>query len=76
MVARRTPQPKKYFTCNDLCDRWGVSLMFIERKIRTDPTFPTYMRLGDGPKAKRTFDIDDVEAYERSRVAPRRHVAA
>jgi hypothetical protein len=68
MVARRTPQAKKYFSVTDLCDRWGVSFMFIERHIRTEPTFPKYVRIGNGPKARRSFDIADIEAYERSLV--------
>jgi hypothetical protein len=72
MSARRTPQPKKFFTVTDLRDRWSCSQMFIERKIRNDPSFPPYTRLGDNrPKARRWFDITDIEAYERSRVVAR-----
>ena len=68
MPVRRIPHPKKYLTVSDLRDRWGVSQMFIERGIRLDPQFPTYSQFGDAPKAKRLFDLVDVETYERSRV--------
>jgi hypothetical protein len=52
-------------------ERWDCSHMFIERKLREDPTFPPCTRLGDGPKAARRWEIEDIEEYERSRVTKR-----
>jgi hypothetical protein len=51
--------------------------MFIERQIRNNPDFPPYSKLGAGPMAQRTWDLEQIEAYERSRVVGRRrHVDA
>jgi hypothetical protein len=45
--------------------RWnGCSHMFIERKIKTDPTFPKPYR----PGRLRLFALDEIEDYERASV--------
>jgi predicted DNA-binding transcriptional regulator AlpA len=67
-MAKRPTDPK-YVTRMQLAERWGVSGMFIERKIRTDPTFPQYSRFGDGRLACRRWILAEIEAWERSRVA-------
>ena len=61
-MAKRPAQNKKYITRRGIQERWCCSHMFVERKIRTDPLFPPYTRLGDGPKAKRQWILDDIEA--------------
>jgi hypothetical protein len=70
-MAKRPAQDQKYITTRGLQERWSCSHMFIERKLREDPTFPPYSRFGDGPKAKRRWIIGDIEAYERSKVVAR-----
>ena len=67
MVSKNTDP--KFITRMQLAERWGVSGMFIERKIREDPTFPPCTRFGNGRLSQRRWDIDAIEAYERSRVA-------
>jgi hypothetical protein len=70
-MAKRPTQDRKKITRTQLAERWGCSGMFIERQIRTNPDFPQYSQLGDGPMAQRTWDIEEIEAYERSRVVAR-----
>jgi predicted DNA-binding transcriptional regulator AlpA len=68
----KPPAPnQKYLTRTQLMERWGVSHMFIERLVKTNPTFPPHMRLGDGRLATRRWRLDEIEAWERSRVAGR-----
>jgi predicted DNA-binding transcriptional regulator AlpA len=61
------PAPtKKYLTLNQLRERWGnCSHMFVERRLKSDPTFPKPMKL-DG--RVRLFALDAIEAYERSKI--------
>ena len=43
--------------------RWGVSAMFIERRLRNDDAFPVPLRF---TKSKiRKFKLSDIEAYEK-----------
>ena len=45
--------------------RWGgCSHMFIERKLKNDPTFPRPYH----PGRRRLFALDEVEEYERRSV--------
>jgi hypothetical protein len=62
------PAPtKKYLTLNQLRERWGnCSHMFVERRLRADPDFPKPMRFDGG--RTRLFALDEVEAYERSKI--------
>jgi hypothetical protein len=43
--------------------------MFIERRIKTDSTFPKPYRFADGPAAWRYWRLDEIEVWERSKVA-------
>ena len=43
--------------------------MFVERKLTLDPTFPKPIRLADGKMARRYWNIDEIEAWERGRIA-------
>jgi hypothetical protein len=63
-------KPKRYLTFNQLRERWGnCSAMFVERKLKSDPSFPKPMRLSGA--RLRLFDEDDVERYERASVRKR-----
>jgi predicted DNA-binding transcriptional regulator AlpA len=56
---------KTFLTANQLCERWGnCSSMFIERRLK-DPKFPQPIKLGG---RIRFFALDQIEAYERSRI--------
>ena len=52
-----------------LQQRWGVSGMSIERWLANDPSFPKPLRFGDGKMARRFWNIVEIEAWERGRVA-------
>jgi hypothetical protein len=65
-MMTKSSRPKRFITVPELRERWGgVSQMFVERKIKEDPTFPTIYRMS----RHRLFDLDEVEAYERRSVA-------
>jgi predicted DNA-binding transcriptional regulator AlpA len=55
---------KKYLTTPELRERWGVSHMFLERRLN-EPGFPKPVKLGSTPLAHRRWPLDQVEAYER-----------
>ena len=58
---------KKFLTVNQLCERWGgVSNMFIERRLKSDPGSPRPRKFDDG--RIRFFDLDEIENYERSKI--------
>ncbi|MGI8851952.1 MAG: helix-turn-helix transcriptional regulator [Methyloceanibacter sp.] len=61
--------PQKFITRRQLQQRWSVSHMFVERKLMLDPTFPKPIRLADGKIAHRYWNLDEIEAWERGRVA-------
>jgi hypothetical protein len=50
----------------ELRERWGCSHMFVERRLKKDPTFPKVYWIG----TRRKFALDEVEDYERRSVAP------
>jgi hypothetical protein len=54
---------------SQLRERWSCSHMFVERRIKTDPTFPPAYRFAVGPSAWRYWRVDEIEQWERSRVA-------
>jgi predicted DNA-binding transcriptional regulator AlpA len=63
------PVTKQFITTAQLRDRWaGVSHMFIERRLASDPTFPRPVKLGG---RLRLWDVDQIEAYERKCAAGR-----
>ena len=43
--------------------------MFVERKLKDDPTFPRPYRFGDGPMPRRFWNLDEIEVWERTKVA-------
>jgi predicted DNA-binding transcriptional regulator AlpA len=54
---------KEFIRTNQLRKRWGgCSHMFIERRLKSDPTFPRPVKFGG---RLRLWDLDEVEAYER-----------
>jgi predicted DNA-binding transcriptional regulator AlpA len=61
----------QFLQAGQLRERWGVSHMFIERRLKNDPTFPTPYKFADGPSAWRYWRLDEIEAWERARVARR-----
>ena len=55
---------KRYLTVAQLRERYGnVSHMWIERRLKSDPTFPRPKKFGNS--ALRLFDLDEIESYER-----------
>jgi hypothetical protein len=62
------PAQQKYITRKQLQERWNCSHMFIERLIKNCSDFPPYSQLGSGPLAQRRWNLDAIEAFERSRV--------
>ena len=60
---------QKFLHKSQLRERWGCSHMFIERRIKTDSTFPKPYRFADGPSAWRYWRLDEIEVWERSKVA-------
>jgi hypothetical protein len=62
-MTTKTTRAKRYLTVKMLRARWGdCSHMLIERKLRDDPTFPQYIKVGKA----RLFDEEDIESYERA----------
>ena len=58
---------KEFIRTAQLRKRWGgCSHMFVERRLKSDPTFPKPVKLGG---KLRLWDLDEVEAYERRFVA-------
>jgi hypothetical protein len=57
---------RKFLTTAQLCERWGgVSHMFIERRLKSDPNFPRPTKF-DG--RIRFFDLYAIEAYEQTKI--------
>jgi predicted DNA-binding transcriptional regulator AlpA len=50
----------------ELKQRWGVSNMFIERRLRSDPDFPTPLRF-TGSKIRKFYE-NEIEAYEKKAI--------
>jgi predicted DNA-binding transcriptional regulator AlpA len=58
-------QHKVYLTAAQLRERYGgVSHMWIERRLKSDPAFPRPKKFGGS--ALRMFALDEIEAYERA----------
>jgi predicted DNA-binding transcriptional regulator AlpA len=61
------PKPKTrnttdgYLRAPELCKRYGVSDMWLWRRLRDDPSFPKPMRIN----RIRYFRISELEAWER-----------
>src|SRR5680860_951516 len=65
-----TDKPKTYLTRRQLQDRWGgKSHMFVEDLLRKDATFPRPVKLGGGHTAHRLWPENEIEAWERSKIA-------
>ena len=58
---------RKYLSIGQLCERYSVSRMWVERRLR-DPNLPLPQphRFG-GPKSARRWTVADIEAWERAR---------
>ena len=63
-----TPQ---FLHLTQLCKRWGVSKMFVERRLRQDASFPRPFKFDDRPTSWRYWKLEEVEEWERARVAKR-----
>ena len=60
---------KRFLGIGRLKKRYNnCSHMFIERLLKNDPTFPRPRKLAPGIMAHRTWDEDELEAWERSRI--------
>jgi hypothetical protein len=56
---------KRYLTSRQLRDRYGGrSHMWISRRLKADPKFPRPKYFG----RYQYFDLDEIEAYERTAV--------
>jgi predicted DNA-binding transcriptional regulator AlpA len=69
MVKAEERHERKFLTVSQLCARWGVSTMFVERRLRSDPDFPQVYDLG-----KRKFSEQEISEYERRAVRKRHDV--
>ncbi len=66
-MARPEVTGRKFITAKQLCARWGgVSFMFVERRLKSDPEMPRPLRFENG--RLRFFDLDAIEQYERSKI--------
>jgi hypothetical protein len=67
-MVKDSGSERKFIGVTKLRERWNnCSHMFIERKIRSDPSFPRIYRIG----RRRMFALDEIEAYESRSIAPR-----
>lgn len=58
------PTGAVYLTAAQLRVRYGgVSHMFVERKLKNDPTFPRFVTFNS---MHRFWRLDEIEAYERA----------
>jgi predicted DNA-binding transcriptional regulator AlpA len=55
----------RYLTIGQLCERFGVSTMWIWRHMR-DHGFPPPIKFG-GPTSARHWKIEEIEQWERER---------
>jgi predicted DNA-binding transcriptional regulator AlpA len=53
----------KFLTASQICERFGVSLMWIVRRLK-DSSFPQPIRFGNSKTSRRFWRIVDVEAWE------------
>ena len=74
-TAKKVRQPSsaaKFIDAAQLCDRYGgVSFMWIERRLQSDPEFPRPRKFG----RLRYFDLAELESWER-KTAAKSHAAA
>ena len=54
-----------------LLERWGISAMTLERRLRVDPQMPRPVRFDIGPRAVRFWRLSEIEAYEHTCAARR-----
>jgi predicted DNA-binding transcriptional regulator AlpA len=59
-----------YLTASQICERFGVSLMWIVRRLQ-DSGFPQPIRFSDSKTSRRFWRLADVEAWERERAHQR-----
>jgi len=57
---------KKYLSTKQVCERFGVSHMWIERRIK-DSDFPRSIKLGGG--RLRYYALEAIEAWEKRQAA-------
>ena len=50
-----------------LLERWGISAMTLERRLRVDPQMPRPVRFDIGPRAVRFWRLSEIETYERKK---------
>jgi predicted DNA-binding transcriptional regulator AlpA len=61
-----------WLSTRKLLRRYGVSHMWVERRLLNDPDFPKPVKFG----RLRFWDINEIEQYERSRVSMKQGVEA
>ena len=62
-MTDQTKSPMRLLGMKELKARWGCSNMFIERRLRDDPSFPVPLRF---TRSKiRKFREDEIVAYEK-----------
>jgi predicted DNA-binding transcriptional regulator AlpA len=68
-IRKPEPLPRKFLRTSQILARYdGVSFMWLERKLRSDPTFPRPFKFGG---RYRFFDLDELEAWERQQAKNR-----
>jgi hypothetical protein len=70
--VRQPSSAAKFIDAAQLCDRYGgVSFMWIERRLQSDPEFPRPRKFG----RLRYFNLDELIAWERKTAAKSQAVA-
>jgi predicted DNA-binding transcriptional regulator AlpA len=56
---------KKYLTVAELRARWGVSTMFLDRRLKDDDAFPKPEKIGPNIWSHRKWLLSEIEEYEK-----------
>ena len=61
------PANKRFITKKALAQRWSVNPVTVDRKVKSDPAMPKPFKF----TRVETFDIGEIEVYERMKAAER-----
>lgn len=62
--AHYRKRDRQFISVQALSERWGCTVMFIEKRLRSDPDFPKIYAMG----RHRRFDVEELERYEQKSV--------
>jgi predicted DNA-binding transcriptional regulator AlpA len=61
-ISNSEPDDAVYISARQVCQRYGgLSMMWLERKLQRDTTFPQPHKFGE----RRFFKLEDLVAWER-----------